>query len=95
MVFGKVAGTVVATQRSDYTPGIKHLLVEICSSKGVGKGNYMVALDQQGSGPGEMVLISEGSSTRQTESTYQKPVDALIVGIVDLVESHGETIYRK
>ena len=95
MVFGKVVGTVVSTQKCDTTPGIKHLLVERSSSKGEGNGDYIVALDQQGTGPGELVLIAEGSSTRQTEATYQKPVDALIVGIVDLVESHGEIIYRK
>ena len=95
MIFGLVAGTVVADSRSDEIEGARHLLVELCSCRGEPKGKFLVALDQHSAGPGEMVIISQGSSCRQTEQTYQKAVDALIVGIIDLVEADGRIVYRK
>ncbi|KPJ86476.1 MAG: ethanolamine utilization protein EutN, partial [Spirochaetes bacterium DG_61] len=42
-----------------------------------------------------VIIIAQGSSSRQTETTYQKPIDAVIVGIVDLVEEKGEIVFRK
>ena len=95
MIFGMVAGTIVASQRSDEIPGAKFLLVEICGADGKGKGNFMVVLDTFGAGPDEMVLLSQGSSTRQTSVTKNKAVDAIVVGIVDLVETEGRLVYRK
>ena len=95
MIFGIVAGTVVADSRSDGVEGARHLLVELCSYKGKPTGKFVVALDQHAAGPGEMVMVSQGSSCRQTEQTYQKAVDALIVGIIDLVEADGRVVYRK
>jgi len=95
MIFGRIAGTVVSTLREDGVEGGRYLLVELCSHTGEPKGKYMVALDQHSAGPGEMVIITQGSSCRQTEQTYQKAIDALIMGIVDLVEEDGRTVYRK
>ena len=95
MIFGIVAGTVVASQRSDEIAGAKYLLVEVCSADGKGKGSFIVTLDTFGAGPGEMVLLSQGSSTRQTSVTKNKAVDAIVVGIVDLVEMEGRFVYRK
>jgi microcompartment protein CcmK/EutM len=48
-----------------------------------------------GAGTGEVVIIAQGSSSRQTEMTYQKPIDAVIAGIIDLVEENGKIIFRK
>ncbi|MCD6122099.1 MAG: EutN/CcmL family microcompartment protein [Spirochaetales bacterium] len=95
MIFGIVAGTVVASQRSDEIKGAKYLLLEICSADGKGKGSFIVSLDTFGAGPGEMVLLSQGSSTRQTALTRNKAVDAVVVGIVDLVQTGGRLVYRK
>ena len=95
MIFGLVAGTVVATNRSDEIKGAKYLLVETCSSDAKRKGSYLVALDNMGAGTGEMVLLSQGSSTRQTSVSKNKPVDALVIGIVDLVETGGRIVFRK
>ncbi|RKX76636.1 MAG: ethanolamine utilization protein EutN [Spirochaetes bacterium] len=95
MIFGKVAGTIVSTQRSDQIEGAKYLLVELCDQKGNGKKSYLVALDPLQAGEGEMVILSQGSSCRQTQLTYQKPIDTLIVGIVDMVEERGQVAYRK
>jgi len=95
MIFGQVAGTVVATRREDGIRGAKYLLVEECSCRGEGRSRYHVALDVVDAGVGEMVMIAQGSSCRQTEVSDRKPVDALICGIVDLVDEQGRIVYRK
>ena len=95
MIFGRVAGTVVSTERCDGIKGAKYLLVELCSHRAEGRDNYLVVLDTMGAGSGEMVIISQGSSARQTEISNKKPVDAIVAGIVDLIEEQGEIVYRK
>jgi microcompartment protein CcmK/EutM len=97
MIFARVAGTVVATRRSDGIPGAKFLLVELCDQRGRGRGrpDYLVALDGIGAGPGELVMVTQGPSARQMQFSDKKPVDALISGIVDLVDENGEVVFRK
>ncbi len=46
----------------------------------------MVAVDSVGAGEGEIVLVATGSSSRQTEFTKNKPVDAVIMAIVDKLD---------
>jgi microcompartment protein CcmK/EutM len=41
------------------------------------------------------VLYASGSSARQTELTSERPVDAVIMAIVDTWEVDGATIYTK
>jgi len=95
MIFGKVVGTVTSTKKSDTTEGTRYMLVQLCTHKEKTKDDYVVALDLVSAGPGELVIISQGSSARQTERTFEKPIDAVIVGIVDLVEEQDKIIYRK
>ena len=57
--------------------------------------DQLVAVDTVGAGPGELVLVTTGSSSRQTLSTEDKPVDSLITGIIDYVEANGELLYSK
>jgi microcompartment protein CcmK/EutM len=54
-----------------------------------------VAVDSVGAGEGEIVLTAAGSSARQTHLTKDKPVDAVIMAIVDLVEIGGAHKYIK
>jgi microcompartment protein CcmK/EutM len=95
MIFARVAGTIVATRRSDELPGAKYLLVELCDQRGRGRGDYLVALDGIGAGVGELVMVTQGPSARQMRFSDKKPVDALISGIVDLVDENGEVVFRK
>jgi microcompartment protein CcmK/EutM len=95
MIFARVVGTVVATQRSDELPGAKYLLVEQVSHRGEPRRDYLVALDGVGAGVGELVMVAQGPSARQMAISDKKPVDALISGIVDLVDERGEIVYRK
>ena len=95
MILGRVTGTVVSTRRNDSMPQVRYLLVESCSTEGALLGDSLVAVDPLGAGPAEIVLVSQGSSARQTSDTDKKPVDAVVVGIVDLVETRGKVVYRK
>jgi len=95
MIFGWIRGTVVSSVKSDSMQGTKYLLVNVCNYRMETKGDYLVALDAVGAGVGELVIISQGSSCRQTDATKEKPIDALIVGIIDLVEERGSVAFRK
>jgi len=95
MNFAKVIGTIVSTQKNDGMQGKKYLLVQSCQPNGDLLNEFHIAIDLVGSGHDEMVLLSQGSSARQTQDTYQKAVDCVIIGIVDLVESNDQFLYRK
>jgi microcompartment protein CcmK/EutM len=58
-------------------------------------GTTVVAADAVGAGVGEMVLYASGSSARQTVATDKRPVDAVVMAIVDQWEVGGETKYKK
>jgi microcompartment protein CcmK/EutM len=90
-----VVGTVVATVKDPGLQGLKLLLLEDCDIYGKGRGPVHVAVDTVGAGLGEMVLSAAGSSARQTRATADRPVDAVVMAIVDLVEAGGEITYRK
>ena len=95
MTLGKVVGTVVATRKDEKLVGSKLLIVQDANLDGDLLSRYTVAVDAVGAGIGETVLTAAGSSARQTETTQDKPVDAVIMAIVDSVEVHGEIRYRK
>lgn len=50
------------------------------------KESFVVAVDSVGAGVGEIVLCAQGSSARQTAITKNKPVDAVIMAIVDKLD---------
>jgi len=85
----RVRGTVVATVRSDKVAGARWLLVEDCDQKGAGKGEYLVALDMVGADRGQLVLLTQGSSCRWTARTEDRPMDTLVVAIVDTIDQGG------
>jgi microcompartment protein CcmK/EutM len=95
MIFARVAGTVVLTRRADQVPGAKFLLVEACTPRLEGRGEYLVALDVVGAGEGELVMVAQGPSARNTRLSDRRSIDAVICGIVDLVEQNGAVSYRK
>lgn len=86
MVLAKVIGSVWATQKSEGLEGFKFLLVGYLDTDGKFTGDYDVAVDSVGAGYDETVIIAKGSSARQTELTRNKPVDAVIMAIVDKYE---------
>ncbi len=95
MLLGKVVGTVVANRKEEVLEGMTFLLVKAAASEGKPDGPTVVAVVAVGAGVREVVLYCSGSSARQTVITKDRPVDATIMAIVDLVEVEGENRYRK
>ena len=95
MYLARVVGTIVATRKEPDLEGLKLLLVRNCDVEGNPNGPTLVAADAVGAGVDEVVLYASGSSARQTAQTRDRPVDATIMAIVDLVEQDGSTKYRK
>jgi microcompartment protein CcmK/EutM len=95
VLIGRVVGTVVASKKEPTLDGSKLLLVENTSPKGEPKGAFVVAVDAVGAGLGDLVLYASGSSARQTKATENRPVDATVMAIIDLVEEQGEWAYNK
>ncbi|MHC1737104.1 MAG: EutN/CcmL family microcompartment protein [Ignavibacteriaceae bacterium] len=83
MFLGKVIGTVWSTRKDENLVGSKLLIVRQLDLDLKEKPNFVVAVDSVGAGEGEIVLVATGSSARQTNITKNKPVDAVVMAIVD------------
>lgn len=95
MKLAKVLGTVVATHKDPKLKGLRFLMLGLVGADGKPAGGSVVAVDSVGAGVDEMVLFASGSSARQTETTDNRPVDAVVMAIVDSWEVDGEETYRK
>ncbi len=95
MQLGKVVGTVVSTQKDQKLEGLRLHIVKNVDVDGKPTGGFVVAADAVGAGVGEVVLTAAGSSARQTPITEGKPVDAVIMAIVDVIEIDGKETYVK
>jgi microcompartment protein CcmK/EutM len=90
MKMGRVVGSVVATRKDEKLEGLKLLLVRDLNMELSLERGYVVAVDAVGAGAGEVVLYATGSSARQTGLTDAKPVDAVIMAIVDEYDVGGQ-----
>jgi microcompartment protein CcmK/EutM len=90
MILGKVIGTVWATKKDERMENLKLLIVQHIDLKGSPLSAYDIAVDAVGSGLGERVLVAKGSSARQSNVTDKKPVDAVIMAIIDNLEFYGD-----
>ncbi len=95
MNVGRIIGTVVASRKDPKLEGLKLLLVQQTDLTGASKGGQLVAVDSVGAGLGETVLYCQGSSARQTQETENRPVDAVVMAIVDEIEAGGEVVFEK
>ncbi len=86
MLLGKVVGTVWATRKDEKLVGMKLLVVRHVDLDYKLKNSYVVAVDSVGAGAGEIVLLTTGSSARQSALTEGKPVDAVISAIIDKLD---------
>ena len=100
MFLAKVEGSVVSTKKDASMNGRKLLLLrpQLVDDKDPTKfrpgANTIVAVDIVGAGVGEMVMFCQGSSARLAGGLKDLPVDAVIVGIVDVVDVMGKEIYN-
>lgn len=95
MILGIVEGTVISDQNSFNIPGGRYLLINKCSQTGELKNDFLVALDLVSAGKDEMVMIAESTSARETPTTQNKAVDAIVVGIIDKIDEHDQVVYTK
>lgn len=86
MIIARVIGTVWATRKDDRLNGLKFQIVRPVDLNYKDRDGYLVAIDAVGAGVGEVVMVVQGSSARQTKTTENKPVDATIMAIIDKLD---------
>lgn len=89
----KVRGTVVGTQKLPSMTGVKLLLLQFLDENGELLPQYEVAADPVGAGLEEWVLVNRGSAARQEEGHHNRPLDAMVVAIIDTVTIDNRRIY--
>lgn len=99
MFIAKVRGNVVTTQKVVKMAGRKLLVVEPMQVDESGAvkptGRCLVAVDSIDAGVGEMVLLTQGSSARMTDTTGDAPVDCVVIGIIDSIALGSKMAYDK
>ncbi len=86
MFLAKVVGTVWATRKDEELVGMKFQIVKHVGLDYKLKETFAVAVDTVQAGVGDIVLVTSGSSARQTSLTKNKPVDAVIMAVVDKLD---------
>jgi len=86
MFLGKVVGTIWATRKDEELVGMKFQLVKHVGLDYKVKDTFVVAVDTVQAGVGDIVLVCSGSSARQTVLTKNKPVDAVIMAVIDKLD---------
>lgn len=95
MLIAQVVGSAVATIKDENLVGTKLLVVREADVTGQVIGKPYVAVDTVNAGVGDLVLTAAGSSARQTGVTKDRPVDAVIMAVLDSLEVEGQVSYRK
>ena len=95
MLISKVIGTTISTIKDEKLTGRKLLILRQADETGTPFGKPYVAVDTLDAGIGDLVLTAHGSSGRMTDLTQNRPVDAVIMGVIDHLEVGGKVVYRK
>ena len=95
MIIAKVMGTAVASAKHTALHSSKILVICPANIEGEINGDPILAVDLVGSGPGELVMVSQGSSAGLVTDYKNSLVDAVIVGILDSLHYDGKTKFRK
>lgn len=91
----KVVGAAVSTEKEPRLDDSKLLLVKEADPAGKASGDPFIAQDVVGAGTGELVMVVCGSTARIASGDVNKPVDAVIVGILDSLSVDEKITYRK
>jgi ethanolamine utilization protein EutN len=87
VIIAQVVGTVVATRKQEAHEGKKILLIQPLDLENQPVGDVFVALDSVGAGVGDRVLaVQEGFSAMTSVGHVESPIDAAVIGVIDLVE---------
>lgn len=92
MIFARVLGNVVASQKDARYDNARIMLCQQVTPEGAEMENTLLALDSVDSGAGDLVLIVQEGWGASTAATGQQgaAIDSAIVGIVDRVDLLGE-----
>jgi microcompartment protein CcmK/EutM len=86
MLFARVLGTVVATEKVPVWKGHRLLLLETTDPAGTPVGGRpFVAVDLVSAAPGQRVFVVRGREAAVALPNADNPADASIVGLVDHV----------
>lgn len=91
MILAKVMGNIWSTRKEESMRGLRFLVVQPVTlrySENGEKlleeyGNTLIAADKIGAGETEVVMVTSGSSARQSLKDPNIPIDCIVVGIVD------------
>lgn len=95
MLISLVIGTTVSTIKDSTLSGRKLLIMRQTDVDGKPFGKPYVAVDTLDAGVGDLVLTAHGSSGRMTEITKNRPVDAVIMAVIDHLEVGGKVTFDK
>lgn len=86
MLFARVIGTVVCTEKVPAWKGQRLLLVEATDPAGASAGGRpFAAIDLVSAAPGQQVFVVRGREAAVALAHAENPADAAIVGLVDAV----------
>lgn len=95
MQIARVRGTVVSTHKARSLTGVKLLLLQFIDAEGQLLPKYEVAGDTVGAGVDEWVLVSRGGAARIDDGYNNRPLDAMVIGIIDTVTVENRQLYSK
>jgi len=90
-----IIGTAVATMKVPSLQGHRLLLAREADLDGKPHGRPFVAADTVDAGAGDLVIVTDGSSARYSDLTRDLPVDAVVVGVLDSLETGGKFTFQK
>jgi len=87
VIIARVVGNIVATQKQQSHEGKKILLIQPLDLEDQPTGDLVAALDSVDAGIGDRVLaVQEGFSAMTSVGHTDSPIDAAVIGVIDLVE---------
>jgi len=87
MIIGRVIDNIVATQKHRSHHGQIVLLIQPLDLDGQDDGEPIVAFDSVSAGIGDRVLVvQEGFAAMTSVGQTEAPIDASVIGVVDMVE---------
>jgi ethanolamine utilization protein EutN len=87
MIIARVLGNIVASQKHGSHAGKTLLLIQPLDLEDKAVGDPIVAVDAVSAGVGDRVLaVQEGFSAMTSVGQVDSPIDASVIGLVDLVE---------
>jgi microcompartment protein CcmK/EutM len=95
MLIARVVGNVVSTIKDEKLAGRKILIVREATVENDLVGKPIAAIDTVDAGIGDLVLIAQGSSARQTSVTKETPTDAVIMAIIDQLAQDGKVTFKR